>query len=170
MNPFLVSGLLYFILTSCPVFGVHYTMNNDLYSTLWDMWQKKIQNKWVFYNNRTDDRFYKRPKFMKGLCDRAGISPHFGFHTLRHLMASLMADNPKISTKTIQKILGHASHRTTEIYLHELDGAVGSAMDSISGKFTQRKEDPRPESPPKAKKVSGENSENPFVIGRDDWI
>ena len=67
----------------------------------------------------------------------------------------------KISTKTIQKILGHASHRTTEIYLHELDGAVGSAMDSISGKFTQKEEDPRPEAPPKAKRVSRENSENP---------
>jgi hypothetical protein len=25
MNPFLVSGLLYSILTYCPVFGVHYT-------------------------------------------------------------------------------------------------------------------------------------------------
>ncbi len=76
-------------------------------------------------------------------------------------MASLMADNPKISAKTIQKILSHASHRTTEIYLHELDGAVSSATDSISGKFTQRKEDQRPESLPKAKRVSGENSENP---------
>ncbi len=28
MNPFLVSGLLYFILTYCPVFGVHYSINN----------------------------------------------------------------------------------------------------------------------------------------------
>ncbi len=26
MNPFLVSGRLYFILTYCPVFGVHYTL------------------------------------------------------------------------------------------------------------------------------------------------
>jgi integrase len=75
---------------------------------------------------------------MMGLCKRAGIIPHFGFHTLRHLMSSLMADNPKISTKTIQKILGHETQKITEIYLHELDGAVGDAMDSISGKFTQK--------------------------------
>jgi len=27
MNPFLVSGRLYFILTYCPVFGVHYNVN-----------------------------------------------------------------------------------------------------------------------------------------------
>ncbi len=72
---------------------------------------------------------------MKGLCKRAGIKQAFGFHALRHLIASLMNDDPKISTKTIQKILGHSSQRTTEIYLHELEDAVESAMDSISEKF-----------------------------------
>ncbi len=73
---------------------------------------------------------------MKGLCKKANIDPPFGFHAPMHLMSSLLDDDPKISTKTIQKILGHASQRTTEIYLHELDGAVENAMDSISGKFT----------------------------------
>jgi len=72
---------------------------------------------------------------MRGLCKKAGIVPHFGFHTLRHLMASLMAGKPKTSTKTIQKILGHSAYKTTEIYLHELDGAVENAMDALSGKF-----------------------------------
>ena len=46
-----------------------------------------------------------------------------------------MADNPKTSTKTIQKVLGHSESRTTEIYLHEFDGAVEKAMDDLSGKF-----------------------------------
>jgi len=67
-----------------------------------------------------------------------------GTDTLRHLMASLMADNPKISTKTIQKILGYSESKTTEIYLHELDGSIENAMDSISGKFTQKNEKPQP--------------------------
>ncbi|MFH2091790.1 MAG: tyrosine-type recombinase/integrase, partial [Pseudomonadota bacterium] len=70
--------------------------------------------------------------------------PYFGFHTLRHLMASLMADNPKTSIKTIQKVLGHSEARTTEIYLHELDGAMESAMDDLSGKFTQKETNPQP--------------------------
>ncbi len=72
---------------------------------------------------------------MRGLCKRAGVKPYFGFHTLRHLMASLMADNPKTSTKTIQKVLGHSAYKTTEIYLHALDGAVETAMDDLSGRF-----------------------------------
>jgi integrase len=52
-----------------------------------------------------------------------------------------MADNPKISTKTIQKVLGHSDLKTTEIYLHELDGAVENAMDSLSGKFNIKQKD-----------------------------
>lgn len=113
-------------------------MNDELYTTLWKMWGNKKQEQWVFYNEKSNDRYYHRPKFMIGLCKRAEIKPYFTFHTLRHLMASLLADNPKISTNTIQKILGHSEARTTEIYLHELDGAQQNAMDSLSGRFDQK--------------------------------
>jgi len=112
------------------------SINDELQHTLWEMWNNRKQEKWVFYNENTGGRFMHRPKFMRGLCKRAGVDPHFGFHTLRHLMASLMADNPKTSTKTIQKVLGHSAYKTTEIYLHELDGAVEKAMDDLSNKFT----------------------------------
>lgn len=114
------------------------TINAELYDTLWKMWETRVQDTWVFYNEKTGTRYHHRPKFMKGLCKRAGISPYFGFHTLRHLMASMLADNPKISTKTIQKILGHSESRTTEIYIHSLDGAIEDAMDSLTQKFTKK--------------------------------
>ncbi len=120
------------------------SINEELHDTLWRMWQNRKQDKWLFYNERTNDRYMHRPKLMKGVCKRAGIEPHFGFHTLRHLMSSLMADNPKISTKTIQKVLGRSNLKATEIYLHELDGAVETAMDSLSGKFTQKRDEPQP--------------------------
>ena len=119
-------------------------INDELYDILWKRWKTRTQDTWVFYNEQTKTRFKKRPKFMKGLCKRAGISPHFGFHTLRHLMSSLLADNPKVSTKTIQGILGHAELKTTEIYLHEIDGANEDAMDSLSGKFILKNEKPQP--------------------------
>jgi integrase len=108
-------------------------INAELYEILWKRWENRTQDQWVFYNEQTQSRFLKRPKFMPGLCKRAGIDPPFGFHALRHLMSSLLDGDPKVSTKTIQKILGHASQRTTEIYLHELD----TAMDSLSGRFTK---------------------------------
>jgi len=125
--------------------AVTVTINDELYSTLWKMWQNRKQDTWVFFNEKTNKRFRHRPKFMKGLCKRAGIDPYFGFHTLRHLMASLLADNPKISTKTIQNILGHSEARTTEIYLHKLDGTIEDAMHSISGRFEPKIEKPQPE-------------------------
>ncbi len=135
-------------------------INDELYGVLFKRWQARESNTWVFFNKRTGDRFLKRPKFMKGLCSRAKIQP-FGFHTLRHLMSSLLNDDPKVSKKTIQKILGHASQRTTEIYLHELEGSIESAMDSISGKFTKKKTNPHPLPAPTNKKRTFRKSENP---------
>ncbi len=107
---------------------------------------------------------------MKGLCKRAGIDPYLGFHTLRHLMAPLLADNPKISTKTIQNILGHSEARTTETYLHKLDGAIEDAMDSISGRFASKIEKPQPLVPTKRKRVSKKNSETLAITGRGERI
>jgi len=121
-------------------------MNDELHGVLWQMWNNRKQNTWLFYNEKYDNRFQHRPKFMKGLCKRAGIVPYFTFHKLRHLMSSLLNDDPKVATKTIQSILGHAEQRTTEIYLHELPGGVEDAMDSISGKFMPKEQNVPPES------------------------
>ncbi len=68
-------------------------------------------------------------------------------------MASLLADNPKISTKTIQNILGHSEARTTEIYLHKLDGAIENAMDSISGRFEPKMKNRNQKPQPKIQKA-----------------
>ncbi|MBF0259091.1 MAG: site-specific integrase [Desulfamplus sp.] len=110
-------------------------MNEDLYAVLWKMWEKRTQETYVFFNERNQDRYYSRPKFMKSLCKRAGINPHFGFHTLRHYMASLMSDKMKVSTKTIQQFLGHQSMKTTEIYLHSLEASMTDAADGLTGLF-----------------------------------
>jgi integrase len=109
-------------------------MNDDLYQILWDLWQKRKQNQWVFFNEKTGTRYMKRPKLMRSLCKRAGVS-HFGFHDLRHFMASFLADRKKQSTKTISKLLRHKNTRTTEIYLHSIDDAAREAMRSVEGQF-----------------------------------
>ncbi len=126
--------------------AIRISINDELCETLLKIWNNRKQDQWVFYNEKTEDRFYHRPKFMKGLCKRAGVVPHFGFHTLRHLMASILADDPNVSIKTIQKVLGHSEARTTEIYIHSIDGAIESAMNSISGKFTIENGQPQPKS------------------------
>jgi len=57
-----------------------------------------------------------RKKLMKSLCNKAGVR-YFRFHTIRHSGASLM-DQCNVPMGAIQKVLGHESRRTTEIYLH----------------------------------------------------
>ncbi len=109
-------------------------MNDDLKVILWGLWQSREQEKWVFYNRKTGTRFNRRPKFMGKVCRKAGIKK-YGFHTLRHLSATLLADEPKVSKKTIQGLLRHRSLSTTEIYLHLIDESQRRAVKSLEGRF-----------------------------------
>jgi hypothetical protein len=51
-------------------------------------------------------------------------------------MASFLADRKKQSTKTVQKLLRHKNHRTTEIYLHSIDESAREAMRLVEGEFS----------------------------------
>jgi integrase len=59
-----------------------------------------------------------RDKFFKTLCRKAGV-PEMGYHALRHLTASEMA-NRGASLTDIQKVLGHERATTTDGYLQSL--------------------------------------------------
>lgn len=110
-------------------------MNKDLYGVLWNRWNIRKQDKWVFYNSATDNRFMARPKMMAAICRRAGIT-RYGFHSLRHFMASYLLDEEKASLKTVSGMLRHKQARTTELYLHVPDGSKVATMGKIEGKFT----------------------------------
>ena len=120
-------------------------MIEDLYDVLRREWEKRKQNLWVFYNEKTGTRYIKRPKMMRHLCMKVfepvcrGLKyyrgPVFGFHTLRHFITTFLADTEKQSTKTVQKILRHKSTKTTERYIHSDDRNVIEAMRLIEGKF-----------------------------------
>jgi len=110
-------------------------MNEDLYQLLKKRWDNRENEHWVFYNAKTEDRYYHGPKLMKGLCKRTGIEPAFGFHNIRHYIASYLADSEQISKKAIGGLLGHKSLQTTEIYLHSIDGSEREAVNRLSGKF-----------------------------------
>lgn len=140
-------------------------MNQDLYDVLLTRWKSRKQDKWVFYNEATEDRFHHRPKMMASLCKRAGILPigkgvrklsrgknkgtmvevdlYIGFHALRHFMASYLADQEKVGVKAVSGLLRHKNLRTTEIYLHSIDEGQRIAIDKIQGKFTPKKDYPQ---------------------------
>jgi len=113
-------------------------MNDDLYDVLKKRWDGRSQNDWVFFNEKTGTRYKHRPRLMKRLCKRAGIDPPFGFHSIRHFMATFLVDNQKQSKKTISGLLRHQSLQTTEIYLHSVEQSQVDAMDGIAGHFTPK--------------------------------
>ncbi|MFH1758782.1 MAG: site-specific integrase [Pseudomonadota bacterium] len=109
-------------------------LNADLKSTLKSLWDKRTQDEWVFLNPATGTRFNRRPKFMRGICKRAGI-PDYGFHAIRHFISSYLFDKEKVGKATIGKLLGHQSPSTTDIYLHSLDDSLKGAMQKLEGSF-----------------------------------
>jgi len=135
-------------------------MSEDLCDTLKSRWREKKDATWVFFNEDTKYRFYARPKMMTSICKRAGIEPighstrkefkgkrkgeykdidlYYGFHALRHFMASHLADQEKTGLKAISGLLRHKSLKTTEIYLHSIDESQRAAMGQINWKFTPK--------------------------------
>lgn len=103
-------------------------MPEPLVEILRQLWDRRVQEEWVFFNAKTGTRYNRRPKLMPGLCRRAGIDPPVGFHHLRHTGATYMADQLKISKKTISGLLRHQSLATTEIYLGSVDESQRKAM------------------------------------------
>jgi len=110
---------------------------DPLHEVLCRMYDNRKQDKWIFYNEKTKDRYYKRPKFMTGICKRAMIPPieirkrkirgkerdypiYWGLHDLRHFMAAVLKGEVHADTAKISRYLRHQSIRTTEIYFQTL--------------------------------------------------
>lgn len=109
----------------------HIPMNDTLFSTLMPMWNRREQQDWVFFNRKEGTRFNRRPKMMKSICNRAGVT-HCGFHAIRHFTATYLHDALKIPTGVIGGLLGHKEKRTTEIYLHSVEESARDAMKKLN--------------------------------------
>lgn len=123
------------------------TLKLDQNDSLWNLlkwwWKNRIfkENPHVFVDDHPGPHYGKpylvRRRFTKSLCERAGIRP-FGFHALRHFVASMLADKHKESTPTIQRILGHERLSTTDRYVQRISSDIGEAL----GKLGRREEVP----------------------------
>lgn len=67
---------------------------------------------------------------LKDIVTAAGISKRVTFHTSRHTFATLLlADGVAITT--IQKLLGHTSVKTTQIYSEVLDDTLTNDLKMV---------------------------------------
>ncbi len=103
------------------------------------MLEKRYRNRdkpkpWVFWGRHWSRKagefaeapYQQRKDLMVKLCERAGVK-HFGFHALRHFGASVL-ERANVPIGSIQRILGHETRLTTEIYLHSIGEAEREAM------------------------------------------
>jgi integrase len=127
-------------------------INDELYKELRRLYDKR-SGEWVFPNPRTGLPFVDRRKQIKRICFDAGI-PYRGFHSIRHHVASLLADTHKVSLPTIQKMLGHTRATTTERYIQSLGEGVRDAADLLQ--IFTTKPDPLTYAPHQTKKEPGD--------------
>jgi integrase len=135
-------------------------LNDALYNTLHARWKAKKQDLWVFYNRKQETRYMHRPKMMRGICKRAKI-PFYGFHSLRHFMATMLSDKAKVSTPVVSALLRHKNIRTTEIYLHSVNSSLREAMDQADVFFTSKIENPQ------AQPASKETGNDVSMVGAE---
>lgn len=72
-------------------------------------------------------------KAIRSASQRAGINKRVTTHTLRHSFATHLLESGT-NIRVVQKLLGHANVKTTEIYTHVLQqnlGAVVSPLDTL---------------------------------------
>lgn len=110
-------------------------LTEELKNTLQDL-KASARGEWVFCDG--DGEPYKyRIHLMKNACKRAKVKS-FGFHAIRHLAASMLAE-ANIPITTIQKILRHKSSVMTAHYLHTIGAgdttrkALSAAMERMKG-------------------------------------
>lgn len=82
----------------------------------------------VFVNPETGEPYYRQlPSIrlmLKRLCRKAGVK-EFGFHALRHYVASRLMESQQANIVEIQHLLGHQRTTTTDAYLKSLSSGIG---------------------------------------------
>ncbi len=92
-------------------------ISDDLVSMLRNQHEQTGQGKFVFLAE-SGKPYLKRQHWFERLCAKAGVK-RFGFHGIRHLTASLLAER-NVPLVEIQNHLRHDHLSTTERYIHQL--------------------------------------------------
>lgn len=84
--------------------------------------REKIENCGYFFINNQGNRYTEQSirLMLKKYTEAAGISRHITPHMFRHSVATYLIENG-VDVSYVQKILGHSSIKTTQIYIHIAD-------------------------------------------------
>lgn len=119
-------------------------LNQILFTILSKRFEERDKKKpWVFWHRYwsrniedwVEGPYTDRKKIMTTLCAEAGVK-YFRYHALRHFGASML-DHDNVPIGTVQRILGHESRLTTEIYLHSIGDSERHAVDCLDRGFAK---------------------------------
>jgi len=97
--------------------------------------------RWIQTNGEGDSEYLLRSerhgpyrisgleKRFKAMAKLAGLPPHYSIHCLRHVYGTTMYRSTK-DILLVQKLLGHSSCKTTEIYAHLLDEDIRNGVNT----------------------------------------
>lgn len=68
----------------------------------------------------------------------AGVAKKVSFHSARHTNATLLIYNG-VNITTVQKLLGHKSVKTTQIYTNVMDATIISDLEKIIHRFIAKR-------------------------------
>lgn len=97
--------------------------------------RRNNHSEWVFPDPQTGEPYTTRHRWLKQLCKKAGVRP-FDIHAIRHLSASIMADNG-VAPYKIKDMLRHKSSATTDKYIRRLGN-----LSDVSEVFSRQKSRP----------------------------
>lgn len=107
-------------------------MNEDVRAAMLWLWQHREGNSGHVFTCPVElligQPYKAAAHVMPRLCKKAGVR-HFGFHSIRHLAATILAQEGK-SLFAIQHCLRHEKQTTTDQYLHSL-GAFSEVSDAL---------------------------------------
>ncbi|WP_240371382.1 tyrosine-type recombinase/integrase [Anoxybacteroides rupiense] len=107
-----------------------------------DRLKSQLQTYLKFHRPKTDSLFFFALKktgtvsdqyvnrILKEACKKAGITKHVTSHILRHSFASYLVKKDT-HVAVIQRLLGHASVKTTSVYLHVHPNDLKEAVNQI---------------------------------------
>lgn len=109
-----------------------------LYEDLRRVWTVHRHPQWLFGNQRGTNHVDPGTvsKAFREACVEAGIQEKVTTHCLRHCFATRLMEQG-VPAETVRILLGHASIKTTQAYLHLTEAARKSINDTVGG-FTVR--------------------------------
>ena len=96
-----------------------YTLLSDTLLTELETYYKQYKPSFWLFEGQTGGQYSPRSvqKILRDAVEKSGVNPYATVHALRHSFATHLVMSG-LDTLTLQKLLGHESPVTTEVYVH----------------------------------------------------